>query len=194
MNLAIQPVRPVDVEAIAALAREIWQDAYAGIVAQAQIDYMLEQRYNAPRLLEELAKPGYWWDQAAVDGERIGFSSCHLTGAPGELKLDKLYVLPARQRGGVGGALIGRALEHGRAAGCDTLVLAVNKQNARAIAAYEKHGFAVRESVRVDIGGGFIMDDFIMARSIPQAARPSSETDSGWKPPFPGGESDTGEA
>lgn len=169
MNLVIQPVRPADVEAVAALAREIWQAAYADLIGQAQIDYMLDQRYNAPRLREELATSGYWWDQAFVDGERVGFASSYLTGVPGELKLDKLYVHPARQRGGVGGALIARVFEHGRAAGCDTLILAVNKGNARAIAAYEKHGFAVRDSVRVDIGGGFVMDDFIMARSIPQA-------------------------
>ena len=64
------------------------------------------------------------------------------------------------------GGLIARAVAHGWEAGCDTLILAVNKGNARAIAAYQKHGFAVRESVRVDIGGGFVMDDFIMARSI----------------------------
>ena len=47
-----------------------------------------------------------------------------------------------------------------------TLIPAVNKQNAHAIAAYEKYGFAKREAVRVDIGNGFVMDDFIMARSL----------------------------
>ncbi|MDQ5878269.1 MAG: diamine N-acetyltransferase, partial [Pseudomonadota bacterium] len=97
-----------------------------------------------------------------------GFSSGYLTGVAGEIKLDKVYVHPARQRSGVGGALIERVAAHGRAAGCDTLILAVNKQNAKAIAAYEKRGFSVREAVRVDIGGGFVMDDFIMARSIAQ--------------------------
>jgi len=34
------------------------------------------------------------------------------------------------------------------------------------VRAYEKHGFAIRESVVVDIGGGFVMDDFVMARSL----------------------------
>ncbi|SBT09766.1 Acetyltransferase (fragment) [Candidatus Propionivibrio aalborgensis] len=42
----------------------------------------------------------------------------------------------------------------------------MNKQNVRAIAAYERKGFSVRESVCVNIGGGFVMDDFIMSRSI----------------------------
>ncbi|MCP5267995.1 MAG: GNAT family N-acetyltransferase [Zoogloeaceae bacterium] len=162
----ITPVRPDDVEAIAALARVVWQHAYPGIISQAQIDYMLDQRYNTAQLLTELEKPGYWWDQAFVAGGRVGFASCFLTGAPGEIKLDKVYVHPDCQRGGVGGALIERVLAHGRSAGCATLILAVNKQNVRAIAAYEKTGFTVRESVRVDIGGGFVMDDFIMSRSI----------------------------
>ena len=42
MTLEIRPVAPADVEAIATLARVIWQDAYAAIITQAQIDYMLE--------------------------------------------------------------------------------------------------------------------------------------------------------
>ena len=46
------------------------------------------------------------------------------------------------------------------------MILAVNKQNSRAIAAYLKNGFAVREAVRVEIGNGFVMDDFIMAKSL----------------------------
>ena len=162
----ITPVRPADVSAIVLLARVIWQHAYAGMITQMQIDYMLAQRYNAPHLLTELSQPGLWWDQALVTGERVGFSSCYLTDTPGEIKLDKVYVHPDWQRAGVGGALIERVVGRGRAACCDTLVLAVNKQNVRAIAAYERKGFSVRESVCVDIGGGFVMDDFIMSRSI----------------------------
>jgi hypothetical protein len=42
----------------------------------------------------------------------------------------------------------------------------VNKRNASAIAAYRKHGFDVRESVVKDIGGGFVMDDYIMEKRL----------------------------
>lgn len=170
MNIAILPVRMADIDALARLAREIWQHAYAEVITQAQIDYMLSQRYAPERLAAELGSPDIWWDQAFAGDERVGFSSCLLTGVPGELKLDKLYVHPARQREGIGAALIERVFAHGRDHGCHTLILAVNKQNSKAIAAYEKSGFSVREAVRVDIGGGFVMDDFIMTRSIPGAA------------------------
>jgi len=166
MTLPITAVTPSDVDAIAALARVVWQDAYPGIISQAQIDYMLAQRYNAARLLEELATPGICWEQIRVDGALAGFAATLPAAAAGELKLDKLYVDPARQRLGLGGRLIAHVSQRALAQGCQTLILAVNKRNERAIAAYRKNGFAVREAVRVEIGNGFVMDDFIMAKPL----------------------------
>ena len=166
MIIQISPVSRADVDAIAALARIVWQDAYPGIISQAQIDYMLEQRYNTLRLLEELGMPNLWWDKATVDGELAAFASTLTSEKPGELKLDKLYVDPLRQRLGLGGRLIAHVSERALAQGCTTLILAVNKRNEPAIAAYTKHGFVVRDAVRVDIGNDFVMDDFIMEKSL----------------------------
>lgn len=166
MTLQLSPVTDADVEAIAALARIVWQDAYPGIITQAQIDFMLEQRYDTRRLLAELAMPELWWDKATLDGELAAFASSLLTATPGEMKLDKIYVDPARQRLGIGGRLIAHVTQRALAQGCNTLILAVNKRNERAIGAYRKHGFVVREAVCVDIGNDFVMDDFIMARLL----------------------------
>ena len=174
-TITISTVAPAHVDEIAALARIVWQEAYTGIITQAQIDFMLEQRYNAPRLLEELATPGVWWDRICIDDRRnacdtfdklAGFAASQLSSSAGEMKLDKLYVDPCRQRLGLGGRLIAHVSKRALAQGCHTLILAVNKQNARAIAAYRKNGFEVREAVRVEIGNGFVMDDFIMAKSL----------------------------
>ena len=166
MSVLISPVVETDLEKIAALARLVWQSAYPGIITQEQIDYMLEQRYALSRLQEELKSPGIWWDKATVDGEIGGFSSCLLADKRGEMKLDKLYIDPARQRLGLGGRLIAQAVQRAIENACETLILAVNKRNEQAISAYRKYGFAVREAVRVDIGRGFVMDDFIMAMPL----------------------------
>jgi ribosomal protein S18 acetylase RimI-like enzyme len=166
MDILISPVTAADVEAVAALARRVWQHTYLGIISQQQIDYMLDQRYRTQLVNEELGMDTIWWDQLRVDGQLAGFVSCLLTGTPGEMKLDKLYVDPQRQRLGMGRRLVDQVLARALAAGCQTLILAVNKGNEKAIAAYRKQGFAVRDSVCVDIGGGFVMDDFIMARSL----------------------------
>jgi ribosomal protein S18 acetylase RimI-like enzyme len=162
----IRPVKSEDVAAIIRLARVIWQDAYPGIISQAQIDFMLDQRYNAARLLEELATPSICWNQIDVDATLAGFASTLLTDTAGEMKLDKLYIDPARQRLGLGCQLMAHIVDRALTLGCHTLILAVNKQNARAIAAYRKNGFEVRDAVRVDIGNGFVMDDFIMAKLL----------------------------
>ena len=163
----IEPVTEADTERLAALAREIWIAHYPAIISNAQIEYMLAQRY-APRVVRaELARDDLWWDKLLVAGTGMaGFASYLLTGTPGELKLDKLYVHPAHQRRGYGGRMIDRACEVGRQRGCDRLVLAVNKGNRDAIAAYLKHGFRVGEAVVKDIGGGFVMDDFVMIKNI----------------------------
>lgn len=166
MTLAIRPLAADDVDAIADLARHTWQDAYADLIPQAQIDYMLAQRYNRQTLLNELDRVGIWWDQLFIGDERAAFASYHLTGQPGEMKLDKLYVTPEHQREGLGGILLTHVSDQAREQGCSHLILAVNKRNERAINAYKKHGFSVREAVQVDIGSGFVMDDFIMEKSV----------------------------
>lgn len=165
-EITILPLRSEKIEAVAALARVVWQAAYPAIISQAQIDYMLAQRYGAEQMRAELASGRVWWDVAMQAGAPVAFASCLLTGVPGEMKLDKLYVHPARQRLGLGGRLIARAVERALAQGCDTLILAVNKRNAPAIAAYRRHGFTVRAEVVQEIGGGFVMDDYIMEKRL----------------------------
>ncbi len=58
-----------------------------------------------------------------------------------------------------------------RARGCSRLYLQVNKNNTGSIAAYERNGFAVAKSVKVDIGGGYFMDDYVMDKNLGHEAR-----------------------
>jgi ribosomal protein S18 acetylase RimI-like enzyme len=162
----IEPLTDADVEALAALAREIWYAHYPAIISAAQIEYMLDQRYRPETVRAELARADIGWDKLVVGGAMIGFSSYFRAAPAREMKLDKLYVHPRRQRLGYGGLMIARAADAARREGCDRLVLAVNKNNASAIAAYRKHGFQIAQSVTKDIGGGFVMDDYVMVRAV----------------------------
>ncbi len=162
----VAPLERDGIGALVALAREIWHAHYPDIISHDQIEYMLAQRYSPDVIRDELGRAGIWWDVLREDGRLAGFSSYFLTGKPGEMKLDKLYVDTARQRRGYGGRLIERATEVARSRGCDRLVLTVNKRNAIAIAAYRKHGFEVVDAVVTDIGGGFVMDDYVMALQV----------------------------
>ena len=43
-----------------------------------------------------------------------------------------------------------------------TLILTVNKHNHVAISAYRHYGFEIAADSVVDIGGGFVMNDYLM--------------------------------
>jgi len=163
-GVRITALTAADVDNLCALASEIWRAHYPAIISAAQIEYMLAQRYNPAVVREELQRGDLWWEQLRVNGGMAGFASYFL--ARGEMKVDKLYVHPDHQRHGYGGMMLDRAVTMARAYGCDTLVIAVNKHNRSAIAAYEKRGLKIAESVVKDIGGGFVMDDFVMRKDV----------------------------
>jgi len=164
MPIDIRPIMPSDVPAIVSLARTTWLDAYAKILSPEQIDYMLAQRYDHERLRHESMDPGKWLRQAHLDGVLAGFIACEIY--QGEFKIDKLYIHPDMQRKGIGAVLIEHAAALARDRGFSAMILAVNKQNEQAIHAYTRFGFHVRDATVTDIGSGFVMDDFIMEKTL----------------------------
>ena len=81
-------------------------------------------------------------------------------------KLHKLY-LDYNYHGKRSGSMaLQHVMKEARAAGYKFLRLNVNKQNKEAIRAYERHGFKLYEKVKVDIGGGFYMDDYVYQHTL----------------------------
>jgi len=101
--------------------------------------------------------------------EPVGFISYSFDAASHRVKLSKLYLVPDWHGRGIGPQM----LEHVRAKsvelGAQEIHLQVNQQNARAIRAYERAGYSVLEALVTDIGGGFVMDDFIMVLALKRA-------------------------
>jgi ribosomal protein S18 acetylase RimI-like enzyme len=161
-TFALRTASADDLAAVRTLAREVWWAHYPGIISPAQIEYMLERGYATEALAHFVTGSDAGLELAEAGGTLVGFAAWYDVDERAT-KLDKIYIHPRWQRHGVGGALIARIAALARKAGRRTLVLNVNKHNVQAQAAYRKRGFALREAVEVDIGGGFVMDDFVMA-------------------------------
>ncbi|HEX4351140.1 MAG TPA: GNAT family N-acetyltransferase [Verrucomicrobiae bacterium] len=171
MTTSVQILR-AEVEhlpAIAALAAVIWRRHYPRIISHGQIEFMLERMYSLDTLRAEISSKGIQFYRLLVEERFAGFASIGPTDAPDTVKLHKLYLLPELHGKGFGSMLLKHCEAEARQLGARRMVLAVNKRNAQAIAAYQRNGFAIEESVAVDIGGGFVMDDFNMGKNLANA-------------------------
>ena len=170
-TLTIRPASPDDISSIVELAQTIWRAHYPGIISEAQVEYMLSTMYAPERIGAEVRDPAMAYFIAEVDGAGVGFAAIGSTAETQTAKLHKLYVLPEFQGTGIGRALMQAALDHAGAQGKEDVILAVNKRNQKAIEAYYKWGFRQRDTVTVDIGGGFVMDDYIFEIAAPRVHR-----------------------
>jgi diamine N-acetyltransferase len=165
-DIAIEPLREADIPALVALARDTWLKHYTSIITLAQIEYMLGQRYSPDVIRAQLANPDVWWDKLLLGGELAAFAQYERGKAPGTIKIDKLYARHSLRGRGLGSALLSHIEQKARALGCTRLELQVNKNNVSAIGAYRKNGFEIAHSAVFDIGNGFVMDDYIMAKPL----------------------------
>ena len=169
-SVRILPVADEHLSALSELAGIIWRSYYPGIITPEQIEYMLERMYSLETLREEIQE-GIRFDRLLVNDEFAGFASYGPTDRTDVFKLHRIYLHPIRHRQGMGTVLLQHCEVEARKLGARRLMLTVNKRNAQAFAAYRKNGFAIVDSVVADIGGGFVMDDYVMAKDLDPAAK-----------------------
>jgi GNAT superfamily N-acetyltransferase len=162
----LRPLEERDFEAVATLARTIWLAHYTAIIATDQIEYMLAGRFTPANLRRYIGAHDRWMDVLLARGEHIGYCSYAFTSTAGEMKLEQLYLLPHLHGRGLGKLMLEHVERQSLQRHCRVLMLQVNKRNEQAIQVYRRAGFTVREEVVVDIGAGFVMDDYIMEKRL----------------------------
>lgn len=159
--ITLRKAKEEDIEVIRDIAVATWPSTYMDIIGQAQIDYMLEKMYSKGELLKQLME-GHIFLIAEEGENQFGFAGYSIIGHEERVyKLHKLYVLPSAHGKGVGKILINEVFNQVKNAGGSALQLNVNKHN-KAKDFYLKGGFTIKESVKLDIGEGYFMDDYVM--------------------------------
>lgn len=159
--ITLRKAKEQDIEIIQDIAAATWPATYLELIGQQQIDYMLDKMYNKGELLKQFME-GHTF-LIAEDGEKqFGFAGYSIADHEARIyKLHKLYVLPSAHGKGVGKILVNEVFNQVKDAGAAALQLNVNKNN-KAKDFYLKGGFTIKESVKIDIGEGFVMDDYVM--------------------------------
>lgn len=162
-----QVTTPDHIAATAALAHEIWNQHFPPIIGQAQVDYMLTTLQSAEAITQQIGDGGYDYYLVFENGEQAGyFALVTEPETPNALQLSKLYLKQSRRGRGLGRRLVAWIEAECARRGVEELWLTVNRDNESSIAFYERAGFTTVGWMVTDIGGGFVMDDYRMSRSL----------------------------
>ena len=160
----IQRLAKNKLELIHTMAHEIWPICFKDMISHEQINYMLEWMYNLKQLQQNFAK-GHEFIVLREQEENIGFASFEIRNEKSCIRLHKLYVNPKQQHKGSGRKLLEYIYDVGREHKLNTLDLFVNRTNP-AVNFYQKIGFEIVESIDLDIGNGYFMNDYRMKIKI----------------------------
>ncbi len=163
--ILLRKAKADDIAIISELAEEIWPQTYSSYITEAQLRFMLNKMYNEAELLGQLEN-GHVFLIASEEGKDVGFAGfSKIDPFRKTFKLHKLYVLPEMHGKGVGKVLINEVVKLAVGEGGKTLELNVNRNN-NAKDFYLKAGFNIKETVDLDIGNGFFMNDYVMELPI----------------------------
>ncbi|MHC4170757.1 MAG: GNAT family N-acetyltransferase [Planctomycetota bacterium] len=151
------------IEAVARLAFEIWNQHFIPIIGKAQVDYMVD-KFQSKRAISEQIESGYSYYLLKADSDYFGYAG--ICPREDELFLSKLYIRASQRGKGYGRKVVEFLEELARERELDKITLTVNKNNIDAIRAYEKFGFANLGALVQDIGNGFVMDDYKMEKVV----------------------------
>jgi ribosomal protein S18 acetylase RimI-like enzyme len=152
------------VDQIARMAHEVWNEHYVPLIGQAQVDYMVA-RFQSAEAIRSQIDSGYEYFQIQQSGESIGYAAIRHDASERRLFISKLYVLAAHRKSGAGRRSLDLIEQMARERAATHLWLTVNKGNP-SVRAYERLGFRITEAIVMDIGGGYVMDDFKMERPV----------------------------
>lgn len=154
-----------DYELILGLAKKVWPQTYKKILSEEQVEYMFAMMYSRESYTEQIAINGHHYLIVKEGNDYLGFASYELNYHFESAKIHKIYILPQTQGKGVGRILLSKIEEIAKRNGNTILSLNVNRYNP-AVHFYEKTGFTKAGQEDINIGNGYLMEDYIMEKRL----------------------------
>lgn len=161
-------IRPLtlhdDIEAVAELACDIWHEFYVPLIGKAQVDYMVARFQSADAIREQL-RLGYEYFVVCRGAALIGYMGVQPQQERKALFISKFYLHKSSRGSGTGRLCMEFIEQLAGQRGLTLLWLTVNKGNP-SVKVYERLGFRIAKDIVMDIGNGFVMDDYRMEKSL----------------------------
>lgn len=152
-----------DLALIENMANAIWHEHYTPIIGTEQVTYMLDKFQSSNTMQEQIDK-GYQYFLINFNNNAVGYLS--FEKRENALFLSKIYLLKNERGKGIGRAAMEFVISAAKGLKCTKVALTVNRFNKNSIRAYESAGFEKKGALVQDIGNGFVMDDYLMEKTI----------------------------
>lgn len=164
MKISVATKSQLDI--IRDLAYKIWPGTYGSILSEIQLDFMLDKFYHLDYLANQLENQNQVFLLIEDNSEYLGFCSYELNHQnTNKTKLHKIYVLPETQGKGIGKMLLNHVEKIALESQNPILLLNVNRSN-NAQKFYKKQGYLVVKTIDIEIGNGYLMQDFVMEKKL----------------------------
>ena len=124
---------------------------------------MLE-KYLSPESIMTQIVEGMVYEFITEGGKDVGFIAYKKENE--KMMLSKFYIRKEYRHTGLATYSLKRLVKIARKHKLSSIYLNVNRNNFKAISAYEHWGFVTVKNVDVDIGNGFFMNDHVMELNL----------------------------
>ncbi len=149
---AIRRADVTDLPDVEAVARTTWPVTYAGIIPDEVQRRLLDSWYSPGALRRALTAEGSTFLVAEWRGSVIGFAQ-YVRRSAASVELTRIYVVPDRQRSGIGTQLIEAGLATFAEEVLTRLTVSVERENIVGRRFYERMGFAELRELRQEVQG-----------------------------------------
>jgi diamine N-acetyltransferase len=155
-----------DIKTIQDIVYKTWPITYGKILSEEQLQYMLDLFYSDEALKAQFDEKQQLFYLITEGESTLGFIGIeHHYQNKNFTKIHKIYLLPETQGRGIGRIAIEAVEKLALENNSDSLLLNVNRFN-KALHFYQKIGFEVFDEVNIEIGNGYLMEDFVMEKRI----------------------------
>jgi len=163
MNIEIIVLDKQNIERLVGFAKPIWEEHYTPIIGEKQVAYMLD-KFQSEQAVESQINEGYQYFEVYLDEQLVGYFSIQPRNES-SLFISKFYLAKQARGKKLGSTMLEYIHNLAKKGKRKTIDLTVNKYNPT-YNVYLKLGFNNIGSVEMDIGNGYIMDDFLMQKNI----------------------------
>lgn len=164
--IEIRPISKKDFKTIQEIASKSWETTYRELLSEEQYDYMLDKMYSLDALLIQTDIQNHEFILALEDKKALGFASYEINyDNKRKTKIHKLYILPDQQKKGVGKLLIDEVTDIAKSHKESIITLNVNRFN-KALNFYNRIGFEIIGEEDINIGNGYLMEDYILEKKL----------------------------